>query len=390
MIFFALLLYTALVFEATVGDLIACPWSCLTADEMCRNVFSVTGGAALRATKCSMESNTANTTFTGELICQCSPSSTSVNSTASFASVSWSPSEGVCNRTDDFEVTPPHFSCNPTIGVCPTTRDCGNLLSPFASSCAMGVLTCTTVNVSSTNATLLLQCRTCDGGSLAIHVEESSRTCVKEYTAPTSSCSPATTCNGHGCCAPVSPLAISAEVGVCSCFQDATRGYWNPATGCTTCDPSYDSGGSTGLCTNAKPQLVVLLQSLGASPSTMILPNLIIVVVFVLFGLIRRVWPSDDTFAATMSRRVGLPWCRSAEYSTACFALPTYQRSDRVDVQAQGDGEFEHPVRLHIEASIERQLVYFHKKAIPKRPADSVGVVNRWDGLCAEQLRHVR
>lgn len=150
-----------------------------------------------------------------------------------------------------------------------------------------------------------------------MYVEEASGRCVKDYSAPpsTSTCTPSTTCHGHGCCAPLTGVVTDANpAGTCYCYSDSIRGYWSASSSCSQCDSSHDSQGTGGACTNTKSQIVVLLQSLGAtSPAVMILPNLLIIVFFVIFGTIRPVWIEDANFQLTALRRAGLSWSPQAK-----------------------------------------------------------------------------
>ncbi|CUG78009.1 transmembrane protein, putative [Bodo saltans] len=311
--------------------------SCQDPNVTCSSIFSVTSPAAVVASGCTATNDTET------VQCTCLPTATSstpspVSNSSLTVTVVRNVSTSVCtwNSTVDLESSASStsssgsdedfvgFVCTPSSGLCPTRADCRNSSSPFASTCLSGSLTCETPEAgvratvgTLTNITLVLSCYACDGSSVAMYVEEASGRCVKDYSAPpsTSTCTPSTTCHGHGCCAPLTGVVTDANpAGTCYCYSDSIRGYWSASSSCSQCDSSHDSQGTGGACTNTKSQIVVLLQSLGAtSPAVMILPNLLIIVFFVIFGTIRPVWSEDANFHLTALRRAGLSWSPQAK-----------------------------------------------------------------------------
>lgn len=391
-----------------------CEGTCSNATSVCQSLFGTPNGN-VTAERC------VERDLYADLSCVCSAYDAGLNSIRlSYANVTWDQSYSTCIATNNFENAPQGALCTEVTGVCPTRADCSSATSPFARVCATQSLACRDptqgeVALGASNGmasvTGVFHCFSCDGGSYTILLDErsngSTRRCHKNFTKPTNAtCVPATTCNGHGCCAAVL-LESAPSLGTCSCYQDSVRGFFDPKTACMECSAAYDSNGADGKrCTNPKSQLVVLLLNLGiSSPAAMVIPNLFILVLFLIFALARRTWVSDDEFEMTALRRAGIRWNPLRDGGHTYLPLIREERSlfgskELSNLCGGVNGVAEQPAAAlsnasvhfaegphHSVAASSSHLAVFKSKAVPRRPAGSQGVVSRLDSFKAEQLR---
>ncbi|KAH9600267.1 hypothetical protein LSM04_001332 [Trypanosoma melophagium] len=276
-----------------------CPSSCDTVDEWCSNTFGVGGSISSR--------NCGDSSF--ECICN---GVSGVVVTRDVDSCTWETS---------FDQNAPNGSfCFSYTGLCPT--DCDSI-NPWTQHCVEDI-TCV-----SENDKFVFNCTTCAGRTYSI--EGDSKSCKKEYSSEIA-CDPATTCNGNGCC-----RKPGTSLDQCACFRDPIRGFWAQPC-CSNCDPAYEPGKDH--CTKPRPVIQTILSSIG-STWTMVLPNLAVLFLFVVLGVIRGECESDRGFQSTALRKTGL----SA-----------------------------------VQVARRHQRGLFHSKYIPKRPAKSRCFLNEEEG----------
>lgn len=218
-----------------------------------------------------------NTSF----VCACNsvlnlPITISSNNTSSTPMCSW---------TGSFDPNlPSPDTCNKYSGVCPTT--CANL----SNICDTSTSWCT-----DTETGYNYTCAMCSGVTYTILYNGTSCT---HSTASTFECNIGSTCNGNGCCA-----VPSSSTKQCNCYADNVHGYWD-GLHCSSCLAGYTVN-DQGVCLVAKPTIEIILSSI-AKTWTMVLPNLMVIVLFVVCGIARRPWESERTFPLTMLRRTNL------------------------------------------------------------------------------------
>ena len=126
-------------------------------------------------------------------------------------------------------------------------------------------------------------------------------------------------CNGNGCCKTDENQAAgglaSSGASACACFDSDFEGHY-VGTSCERCQTRYTfctdrscAGGAAGIfyftCSVDQQQLVALLADLSASGMAMTMPLLLMLGVFIVIGLIRSSWESDQEFEITRMRRGG-------------------------------------------------------------------------------------
>ncbi|KAG5500603.1 hypothetical protein JKF63_03699 [Porcisia hertigi] len=228
----------------------------------------------------------------------------------------------MCFWNGSFTSYPDGVKCFASTGVCPTScLQIPKFLceSEQASSCTV-----------SRDGALLYSCATCRGEIYTINTS-SPITCFRRYTSPL--CNPQLTCNGHGCCS-THPTINPAADEVCNCFANSSHGYYAGAD-CGECAPNYYKN-SAGLCKTRVQTVQILLASIGTT-WTMVSPNIAVLFLFVVFGMVRKLNASDRPFELTGMRRANL--------ST-------------------------------VQVARRRQQSLFHPKYIPMRPAKSRSFAN--------------
>ncbi|KEG07699.1 hypothetical protein DQ04_09051010 [Trypanosoma grayi] len=302
-IFFCILVALSSNLLCVFGDddqYIECPESCNTTDEWCSRVFGHGGAVSSR--------NCVGSSFE----CTCN--------NASGITVTRT-SEG-CTWDRDFNDVDPNGSyCFPYTSRCPTS--CADI-SQWTIHCVADTI-CTTENKG-----FNFNCTTCAGRTYSVIGDNES--CEKHYSSEILSCDPLTTCNGHGCC-----RKPDTALDACICFRDPVNGYWAQPL-CSSCDDAYDP--NKGGCTHPRPVIQQILSSIG-STWTMVLPNLAVLFLFVVLGVVRGECESDKSFQSTALRKTEL----SA-----------------------------------VQVARRHQRGLFHSKYIPKRPAQSRCFLNEVEG----------
>ncbi|CCW68571.1 unnamed protein product [Phytomonas sp. Hart1] len=158
-----------------------------------------------------------------------------------------------------------------------------------------------------------MTCNTCDGRVFSIVKENKA---IKRTYSPPINCNPSVNCSSHGCC---NTQVDSTIQGPCKCYRDPEHGYWD-GVACSDCLKGYKSINGN-LCTTPSPSIQVILSSI-ATPMTMVLPNLTVLVIFAIIGLVRRLWDTDTPFRATTLRRANLSTVQSARRGEAGMFRP--------------------------------------------------------------------
>ena len=299
-----------------------CPFSCSNADAWCADIFG--RGGSVHSAQCYPGSS---------FRCICNE--------GTWIDIHVNQSTGRCDWNETFQSSPSGGSCLKSTGVCPKLADCASNASFFSDQCRNGQMSCAAGAEANGSAAFKMSCFTCSGGSYSIISSQGS--CTMVATAPAVPCDPVSRCSGHGCClSPEEPAFVDSQ---CTCFGDPTNGYWSGAY-CNSCDAQHTSVFSG--CTQTKSQVQILLTTLGASPTAMILPNLMVLVIFVLFGLVRRQWTSDEESDMCVRREAGLN------------PLP---------------------------ASMQQHGLNFRPRALVKRPSQSRGFMNQIEMKRQDTLR---
>ncbi|RNF21506.1 uncharacterized protein Tco025E_03355 [Trypanosoma conorhini] len=246
---------------------IECPTNCSFAAKWCSSVFGQGGNVSF--------SNCGEAGFE----CTCNDA----------ASIYVTSAEGLCTWTGSFDAADPNGSyCFSHTALCPS--NCSSI-EPWKRYCVDDVVCNGDAHGFS------FSCTTCEGRTYSIVGDGGE--CKRAYNATSLACDPLTTCNGHGCCRrPGYPPKESP----CRCFSDAVNGYWAPPW-CSTCDDGYGPG--KGDCTHQRPVIQKILSSIG-STWTMVLPNLAVLFLFVVFGVVRAEFESDRSFQSATLRKTGL------------------------------------------------------------------------------------
>ncbi|CCW62234.1 unnamed protein product [Phytomonas sp. EM1] len=224
-----------------------------------------------------------------------------------------SPDKMICYWSGVFEDMPEGNYCTSMAGVNPS--GCNGVDTSF----------CYTSSCNTKGDGYNMTCNTCEGRMFSIVKEKNKYT--RTYSPPVD-CSPEVNCTSHGCCN--TQLAAKTD-GPCTCYRDPKHGYWDGAN-CSVCLKGYKTTG-VEYCTTPAPAIQVILSSL-AVPMTMVLPNLLMMVVFVIIGRVRRLWDTDAPFRLTALRRTNLSTVQSARRGEA--SMFRSKRISRRPAKSQG------------------------------------------------------
>ncbi|EAN80146.1 uncharacterized protein TEOVI_000512500 [Trypanosoma equiperdum] len=245
----------------------SCPESCDTAGRWCEIRFN--RGGRVSVGECNASSFT----------CVCNDA-VDITVTRNEESCWWSGSFDMTNNVSEESL------CSADTAQCPQTcQQAGEQIT----RCAGSVL-CT-----EDGDGYIFTCAISEGTIL--HINKSVYGCLTTIVEPELHCNPKVTCSGHGYC--VNPHTLSNS---CVCFSDPINGYWVGAN-CSECHADYGPGG--GNCTQRTSTIRIILSSIG-STWAMVLPNMVVLFLFVVLGLMRRESESDRSFQSTVLRKTGL------------------------------------------------------------------------------------